>query len=172
METYEEDLFSFIVNEEIRKYYDSRINVYVSILEDYDNWIIVDDSDVKNGYMNIYDDVFGQNKTFFKRRDYGDNEMLVEKIVNGDISVYLMRNHFAAHFGCDLDKMEDLSWLDFYDINIANCEKNNALSSVIYSNNPFDYIKEGKFKNILKLKKIENKRRLNRLMENIFLRKV
>ena len=65
IETYEEDNFSYVTNNEIKKYYDRNINVFVSILEDYDNWISIDNV---TQYQEIYSDLFGLNKTFYKRK--------------------------------------------------------------------------------------------------------
>jgi hypothetical protein len=165
IETFDEDQFSFIVNNEIKKYYNRNINIYVSVIEDFDNSVIIDNT---TQYPYLYEDVFGFNKTFFKRRNY-ENETLIDKIVNDDINIYILRNHFAGHFGCDLGRVKDLTWLDFYDINIANCEKSSDVS-VIYSDDPTGYVKN--MTNILKLKKIEEKRRLNKLIDIIQNRKV
>jgi hypothetical protein len=168
IDTYGDDKFSYIVNDEIKRYHDTSINIYVSILENYDNWIEIDN---ESKYSEIYNDVFGVNKTFLKRREY-ENQMLIEKIVQDDVVVYIMRNHFAGHFGCDLNNLIDLTWLQFYDINIANCKRKSSISSIIYSNDPIGYIKEDKLKNIFKLNKIESKRKLNTLMDKIISRKV
>jgi hypothetical protein len=190
----------FIISEEIRKYYSSNLEIYISIIDPMiKNQIYihkVNDNNTSNitqlkqDYYNGYSDLFGNDNKYFLSKNLtivptysigkdiimlNQSEILLEKLDISDnelnATIVILRNYFFSQFDCE---RFDSSFLKFFDYNIAVnslCKFDKDLKIREASENYMDVVDK-----IIHDKesyiKVVRKKRLNSLMEKILTRHV
>ena len=80
-ENIKDQYFKYIISNEFESIYSKAIEIYISLIEDYENIKRIN----KDEYRESYSDLFGYSKNYFINKNYNDSEILVNKYCYDDI---------------------------------------------------------------------------------------